>query len=97
MADLDVMALVNEITPSKIARVRAEIVKAAGAEPKYLDLMSISPLQMTVGFGEELAAYKLAYAYANHWQSNVKVELAKGPCAGEAGPYLAVIIPKQGT
>ena len=92
----EIMAMVNEITPAKVARVRKEIVKAVGFEfePKYLEVVQISPLQMTVGFGEELAAYKLAYAYREHWQSKVRVEVAAGPAAAEAGPYLVIIEPK---
>jgi len=90
----EIMSMVNEITASKIERVRKEIVKAAGAEPKLLDLVQISPLQMTVGFGEEIAAYKLAYAYREHFQSRVRVEVANGPAAAEAGPYLVIIQPK---
>jgi hypothetical protein len=65
--------------------------KAAGATPFYLNVRQIMPLDLTVGFESELAAYKLAYAYRNHWTSNVKIE--KGSAIGT---FLVVIQPKEG-
>lgn len=88
----EIMQMVNEVTPAKRARLLAEIEKQSGAQANYLNVRQIMPLDMTVGFESELAAYKLAYAYRNHFTSSVKVEVAKGPAI--PGSFLVVIQPK---
>lgn len=87
----EIMQMVNEVTPAKRARILAEMEKAAGATAFYLNVRQIMPFDVTIGFESELAAYKLAYAYRNHWTSNVKIE--KGSALGT---FIVVIQPKEG-
>lgn len=90
---IDIMSEVNTMTPAKEARMRRDFEKAAGEAPKYLNVREISPvLDITVGFGTELAAYKLAYYFRDHSTSRVCVTEARGPAAAEAGPYLVVLV-----
>lgn len=90
---IDIMSEVNTMTPAKEARLRRDFEKAAGEAPKYLYVNQISPvLQMTVGFGTELAAYKLAFHFRDHTTSRVRIEIAEGPAAAEAGPYLVILV-----
>lgn len=85
----EIMQMVNEVTPAKRARLLRDMEKAAGATPFYLDVRKVMPLDMTVGFENELAAYKLAYAYREHFTSGVKIE--KGAAVGT---FIVVIQPK---
>ena len=86
----EIMAKVNEMTPAKTQRLMRDLTKEAGAEPFYLNVRQVSPaLDMTVGFEDELAAYKLAYAYRDHWTSKVKIE--KGAAVGT---FIVVVTPK---
>jgi hypothetical protein len=90
----EIMDQVNTMTPAKEMRLMRDLSREAGSPVKYLNVRTISPLDMTVGIGDELGAYKLAYAYRDHFQSRVHVELAKGPAAADAGPYLVVLTPR---
>jgi hypothetical protein len=85
----EIMQMVNEITPAKQARIQKEIERAAGATPFYLNVRQIMPLDLTAAFESELAAYKLAYAYREHWTSRVRIE--KGAAVGT---FVVVIQPK---
>jgi hypothetical protein len=90
---IDIMSEVNTMTAAKQARMRRDFEKAAGEAPKYLSVLQISPvLEMTVGFGSELAAYKLAFHFRDHTSSRVRIEIAKVPAAAEFGPYLVVLV-----
>jgi hypothetical protein len=90
--DLDIMLEVNTMTPAKTARLTAELTKTSGGvAPLLLNVRMISPaLDMTVGYENELAAYKTAYAYRAHAMSNVRVQEA----GGVPGVYLVVLTPK---
>jgi hypothetical protein len=88
----EIMSMVNTMTPAKTARLTRDLTaEAGGVEPFYLNVRQISPaLDMTVGFGSELAAYKVAYAYRDHWTSRVRVEKS-----AIEGSFLVVIQPKN--
>lgn len=89
----EIMQMVNEVTDSKRARMIKTIEQQAGATPDYLVIRSIMPLDMTVGFMNELAAYKYGFAMRNHFTSDVKIEIAGGPAL--PGAFLVVLTPKK--
>ena len=93
MADLDIMAMVNTMTPAKTARLTADLTKATGGiAPTLLNVRMISPaLDMTVGFDSEIAAYKLAYYFREHAKSRVRVQEA----GGMPGTFIVILTPKE--
>ena len=90
---MDIMSRVNEVTPAKEARVSQELAAVTGGvAPSYLNIRTISPLDLTAGFESELAAYKMAYAYREHWQSEVRIERQNRVL--DSGLFLVVMTPK---
>lgn len=79
-------------TPGQMQRLVNDVSRIAGKEPLYVNLRQVTPLDLTVGFKDELSAYKLAYAYREHAQSRVKIETARGPAI--PGAFLVVIQPR---
>lgn len=89
----EIMQMVNEITPAKRDKLVAIIKQqSGGVAPDYLNVRSIMPLDMTVGFKNELAAYKIGFENRNHFTSTVRIEVAKGPEI--PGAFLVVFTPK---
>ena len=82
----------TESTDGQVKSLVRDLSRMAGEPPHYVCLRQVTPLNLTVAFFEEVAAYKLAYAYREHAQSRVKVEIAKGPAM--PGAYLVVIQPR---
>lgn len=86
-----IMQRVNEATPGKIARIKADAIRYTGQMPTVVNIRQIAPaLDMTVGFESELAAYKYAYMFRDHSTSRVRVEEA----GGRPGTFLVVILPR---
>jgi hypothetical protein len=69
-----------------------DVARMAGENPHYVCIRQVTPFDMTVALWEELAAYKLAYAYREHAQSRVTVERATGPAM--PGAFLVVMTPR---
>lgn len=89
------MEIVNQagIPESYMTSFVRDTMQKAAETPLYVNLRSIVPFDMTVAFSGELAAYRLAYAYREHAQSRVKIEMATGPQF--PGAFLVVIQPKK--
>lgn len=70
--------LVAEITETQKERVKRDMERAAGAKCKHFDLRSVTPLDLTIVFDDELPCYKLAYVYRHNKAKDVRVERAGG-------------------
>lgn len=88
--EIDNQAGISDNYAQSFAR---EITRMAGENPLLVNFRSIVPFDITVAFRDELAAYKLAYAYREHAQNRVKIEIANGPKF--PGAFLVVIQPKK--
>ncbi len=80
------------VTDGQMTSFIRDLSRLAGSAPLYVNMRQVMPLDLTVGFGDELSAYKLAYAYRDHAKSRVKIETARGPAI--PGAFLVVIQPK---
>ena len=77
------------ITDGQQKSFTRDLARLAGEQPHYICLRQLMPLDLTVALWDELAAYKLAYAYRDHAESRVKIETARGPAM--PGAFLVVI------
>lgn len=80
------------VTDGQMKRLIGDVSRMAGTAPLYVNMRQVTPLDLTIGFADELSAYKLAYAYRDHAQSRVKIETARGPAI--PGAFLVVIQPR---
>lgn len=79
-------------TPGQMQRLISDVSRMAVSAPLYVNMRQVMPLDLTIGFADELSAYKLAYAYRDTAKSRVKIEVARGPAM--PGAFLVVIQPR---